>query len=115
VALTGRLPTKLWIDGLRRTVAASGDFAMVLSSGDADSGAVILVCRARDGAQSAYVRANMGDGGIEWRAAIEDDPPPGEKIEDFLKKQKSYDPDLWIIELDIADPARFIAELKAVS
>lgn len=96
-------------------MAATGDFVTVLSRGDPDSGAVILVGRTREGTQSAYVRTNLGEGRIEWRVVIEDDPPPGEKIEDFLKKQKSYDPDLWIVELDIADPARFIADLKALS
>ena len=32
------------------------------------------------------------------------------KFRDFLAKRTRFDPDLWAIELDIADPERFIAE-----
>jgi hypothetical protein len=40
---------------------------------------------------------------------------PGEsasstEIADFLAKRTRFDDDLWAIELDIADPERFIAE-----
>jgi hypothetical protein len=34
-------------------------------------------------------------------------------LAEFLQKRASFDEDLWIIELDIAHPERFIAETTA--
>ena len=33
-----------------------------------------------------------------------------DELRAFLAKRMRFDPDLWIVELDIADPERFIAE-----
>ncbi|MGB3723240.1 MAG: DUF1491 family protein [Pacificimonas sp.] len=105
----------MWIDAIRRQVAADGGFAMVLAKGDEIAGAVILVMRTRDNLVSAYARTNMGDGQVEWRALMENEAESSGKLHEALEKQRRFDPDLWLIELDIADPARFIAELPQMS
>lgn len=110
-----RLSTKLWLDALRRQLEANGDFATVLTRGDPTAGAAILVIRGRSGTVSAYARSNMGDGKTSWRALVSDEEEPSENLAKTLEKQRRYDPDLWIIELDVADPARFIAELPGIS
>ena len=100
---------------MRRRVAQEGGFATILSSGEPTGGAVILVLRARDGTSSAYARTNLGDGSTEWRPLVENDSPEGLELAKSLERQLKFDPDLWVIELDIADPARFIAELGSIS
>lgn len=88
-----------------RRVSAAGDFATVLHRGDDISGAVILVHRARNGAETAFQRAIGSGGDYHWRIAA-----TGEAIAEWLDRQRKFDPDLWVIELDTPDPARFIDE-----
>jgi len=90
---------------LLRRVSAAGDFATVLHRGDDISGAVILIHRARDGHETAFQRAIGGGGDYHWRIAA-----TGESIAEWLGRQRKFDPDLWVIELDTPDPARFIDE-----
>ena len=96
-------------------MTAAGDFATVLHKGDPTAGAVILVLRERSGLTSAYARNNLGDGRADWLALVENAPDSDGKLAETLEKQRRFDPDLWVIELDIADAARFIAELGAPS
>jgi hypothetical protein len=100
-----RLTARTWTSALLRRVAAAGDFATVLRRGDDISGAVILVHRGRDGAESAYQRVLGPDGDYIWRVAA-----AGETLSAWVERQAGFDPDLWVIELDTPDPARFIDE-----
>ena len=103
-----RLSARLWTGALLRRVHAAGDFATVLHRGDATSGSVVLVHRARDGARNAFARRLAADGSyVGSRAAT------GDAIDPWLERQLKFDPDLWVIELDTPDPARFIDETIA--
>ena len=104
--MTGpRLTAKTWTSALLRRVSAAGDFATVLHRGDDISGAVILIHRDRDGTETAFQRAIAADGDYRWRVAAQ-----GEAVAGWVKRQRGFDPDLWVIELDTPDPARFIDE-----
>ena len=37
-----------------------------------------------------------------------------EEFKTFLERRRKFDPDLWILELDIASAERFAAEMNAV-
>jgi hypothetical protein len=76
-----------------------------LRRGDDVSGTVILVHRARDGSESGYQRALGASGDYVWRVAAS-----GESLSAWLDRQAGFDPDLWVIELDTPDLARFIDE-----
>ncbi|MGL4543271.1 MAG: DUF1491 family protein [Polymorphobacter sp.] len=104
--MTGpRLTAKTWTSALLRRVSAAGDFATVLHRGDDVSGAVILVHRARDGVETAFQRALDSAGTYVWRIAAQ-----GESVGEWVRRQRGFDPDLWVIELDTPVPARFIDE-----
>ncbi len=108
--MTGpRLTAKTWTSALLRRVAAAGDFATVLHRGDDISGAVILIHRSRDGAETAFQRAIGSDGDYRWRIAARSESGAN-AVSDWVKRQRGFDPDLWVIELDTPDPARFIDE-----
>jgi len=47
-------------------------------------------------------------GGYEWRAVAS-----GEAIPGWIERARRNDPDLWVVELDIPDAARFVAETLA--
>lgn len=46
----------------------------------------------------------------EWQLIGPGESASSAEIADFLAKRARFDDDLWAIELDIADPERFIAE-----
>ena len=103
-----RLSARTWASALLRRVHAAGDFATVLHRGDDVAGSVVLVHRARDGSTRALQRTLAATGAYEWRVAA-----VGDKVAEWVERQRRYDPDLWVIELDTPNPARFIDETIA--
>ena len=97
----------VWVNALIRRVNAAGDFATVLHKGDAVAGSVVLVHRQRAGTR-AFQRLLGPGGGYEWRQAA-----AGTGVDEWVARQRRYDPDLWVIELDTPNPARFIDETIA--
>lgn len=107
---TPRLNTKVWVGALIRRVHAAGDFAAVIKKGDETAGAVLLVVRRRDGSSAVMSRAIQSHGHYAWVINLDEPPGAQEAINNFLEKQRRYDPDLWIVELDTDNPERFIDE-----
>jgi len=103
-----RLSAQIWVGALLRRVHAAGDFATVLQRGDAISGSVVLVHRTRDGRSSALARRLGDDGGYVWSIAAAD-----AQVDPWLEKQRAFDPDLWVVELDTPYLARFVDETIA--
>ena len=100
-----RLSAKTWATALLRRVSAAGDFATVLRRGDDVSGAVILIHRRRDGDVTALARSLSAGGSYAWTEAAR-----GDAVDGYVARQSAFDPDLWVIELDTPDLARFVAE-----
>ena len=49
-------------------------------------------------------------GDYRWQRVGPDESAQTQKVAEFLTKRARFDEDLWAIELDIAEPERFIAE-----
>ena len=94
----------VWVNALIRRVNAAGDFATVLHRGDGVAGSVVLVHRGPAEIRS-FQRLLGASGGYEWRVTAS-----GDGVDDWIARQRKYDPDLWVIELDTPNPARFIDE-----
>lgn len=111
---SSRLPAKLEITGLTRRIEADGGFATTLHRGDPEGGSLLLVVTSR-GRHVACLERILGlGGGYEWRATGPGESAVSEEVAAFLAKRVRFDPDLWAVELDIAEPERFIAETTAV-
>ena len=106
----GRLPAKLEVSGLLRNIEAEGGFATIVHRGDAEGGALLLVVSSR-GRHVACLERILGvSGGYQWRSTGPAESAGSQDLAAFLAKRTRFDPDLWIVELDIAEPERFIAE-----
>ncbi|SMF63713.1 DUF1491 family protein [Allosphingosinicella indica] len=110
--MTPRLASDVLVRALRDKAQAEGGFATVLSKGDAQAGSVLLVLAERGVRRSAMERLLDPDGNYRWRTVGEEAANP-ESIEKFLSSRQKFDPDLWILELDIASAERFAAEMTA--
>ena len=105
-----RLPAQLEATGLLRRAEAEGGFGTILKRGDKDRGVLILMVAHR-GKHSACLERALAQGGeYRWQQV---GPPAGADaaaLADWSQKRVRFDEDLWLIELDVPDPERFIAE-----
>jgi hypothetical protein len=110
-----RLPAKLEVSGLVRRVETEGGFATIVHKGDAEGGSLLLVVSSR-GRYFACLERILGVAGTyEWRSAGPPESSGSTDLQAFLAKRTRFDPDLWVLELDIADPERFIAETTGLA
>ena len=109
-----RLPASVEASGLIRRVAAAGDFATIIKKGDPDRGALLLIVSSRGRHVACLERVLNLDSGYQWQAVGPEKSSGSDEIRNFLASRTRFDPDLWAIELDIAEPERFIAETTAV-
>ena len=102
-------PASLLVPAIVRQVQAAGGFATVLAKGSAYGSALLVVTR--EGAVvSAFEKVPNLSGQPDWRLAAQGDS----EVSAFVERQRRFDMDLWVLELDIAQPARFIPGLPAV-
>lgn len=105
-----RLPAAIEAAGFVRQAQAQGDFATILKRGDPDRGALLLIVTSRGRHVAVLERTLDLTHGYQWQRVGPGESAGSEEIADFLQKRTRFDVDSWLIELDIADPERFIAE-----
>jgi hypothetical protein len=108
-----RLPAELEVAGLLRRAAASGDFGTVLRKGDPERGSLLLLIASRGRHITCLERVLTLEGSYSWRAAGPAESASSADLSRFVDNRARFDEDLWAIELDIAEPERFIAETTA--
>ena len=108
--MTERLPAHVEAASFIRRVQAQGGFAAVLRKGDPDRGALTLIVRER-GELRGFLERELGpDFTYSWSFKALDESAEGDSVADLVAGKERFDPDFWLIELDIAEPERFIAE-----
>jgi hypothetical protein len=108
--LAERLPAGLEASALVRRAEAEGDFAAILKKGDPDRGALLLVITSRGRHIGCLERRLSMSGSYAWERVGPAESASSGEITEFLAKRTRFDEDLWLIELDIAEAERFIAE-----
>lgn len=95
--MTPRLTTEFWIDAYRRRLLLADIPAFITSKGDATAGAVLVNLNTLDGNARLFQRTYDLDGNRIWAVLAE-----GAEAEVGLavQKQRSFDPDLWVIEVE---------------
>jgi hypothetical protein len=108
--MTPRLTASMLVSVLVRRVHAAGGSAMVLARGDAEAGAVLLDCHER-GVRTGFRERVLGlDGSYAWQPVGPAADSVPDDIAAWVDRRRDRDPDLWIVELDIANAERFAAE-----
>lgn len=108
--MTPRLASGLIVNALVRRVNAEGGSAMVLAKGHAEAGAILILALER-GENPRFFERGIGPEGesalLPSGPSIFDDL---DSVSDYWQRRRSRDPDLWVVELDIAAAERFAAE-----
>ena len=106
-----RLPAHIEVASILRRVEASGDFAPGVRKGDPDRGSLLLVLSSRGRHVACLERMlSLDGGGYSWQPVGPAESAGSAEIATFLARRARFDEDFWAIELDIAEPERFIAE-----
>ena len=109
-----RLPAHLEVASILRRAQVAGDFATILRKGDPERGSLLLVVSSRGRHVGSLERVLSLEGGYAWQSIGPAESASSAEIAAFLDRRARFDEDLWAIELDIADPERFIAETTAL-
>jgi hypothetical protein len=81
-----------------------------MRKGDPDRGSLLLLVTSRGRHVACLERTLSFEGTYQWGRTGPDESAGSEELADFLRKRARFDEDSWVIELDIAEPERFIAE-----
>ena len=109
--MSERLPAHLEISSLIRLAESNGGFAMVLSKGERDAGTILIVTMFRGNDVRLYERMPQLDGTRDFVLTKEQGSEKPKDFDDYISRRRSQDPDIWVLEVDIDDPERFIALL----
>ena len=55
------------------------------------------------------------DDAYQWTDVVNQDAADEEEIDGAIARRRRFDPDLWVVELDIPSPERFAAEMNALN
>ncbi|WP_434289352.1 DUF1491 family protein [Celeribacter sp. SCSIO 80788] len=93
-----RLTAEIWVSAYLTRLRLADIPAFVVKKGDATAGAVMVKLNTLDGRAKVFQREfNLMEDRREWVLLTE-----GEEraVDASLAKQRSFDPDLWIIEVE---------------
>jgi hypothetical protein len=108
-----RLATNLFANALLREVHARGGSGAVIRKGDPTSGALLLLCAEKGRVVGIYDYVLDQSGHYVLARTAPQKIDSVEAVEVFCAKRQQFDPDLWIVELDIPNAERFIADFTA--
>jgi len=108
--MRARLPTHLAVAALLRRVNDAGGLAMVRARGDADDGTILLLTFEKSRFSGIFLRERDLDGRTALVRIGPADDVEAEAIEAYWQRRRQADPDLWVVELDVAAAERFAAE-----
>ena len=93
-----RLATDFWVHAYLARLRLADIPAYVVAHGDDTAGAVIVKLATLDGQAKAFHRSyDLMTGERVW-ATLAEGPEP--KVDAALSRQRSFDPDLWVIEVE---------------
>jgi hypothetical protein len=106
-----RLKADIWVKAYIRRCASAGVSAVVVRHGDDDAGAIFIRVNRLDGTSLLFGPSPAGLTGAEedrrWMPCL----PPGasdDSVETYLRREREFDPDLWIVEVEARDGAHYL-------
>ncbi len=95
--MTPRVTSEFWVQAYLTRLRVMNIPAFLTSRGDATAGAVLVKINTLDGNAQAFQRSYDADGNRIWIPLSEGTDA---EVEEALARQRKYDPDIWIIEVE---------------
>jgi hypothetical protein len=118
-SLIMRLKSAIWVAAYVRRCHGDGAFAAVRRRGAEEAGAIFIKLNRLDGTaelfapapQSAFAEAHPSDRAFARASGAE--PVPDDKVEERLKREIRFDPDVWIVEIEDRTGRHFLEAVVA--
>lgn len=102
-----RVTSDFWVSALLRRLQGEGGFGAVMRRGAAEAGAIFLISRSRMGELSLFGPAPQTgyDGARPSERYFVQLVSAGaqEDIDAKLEREMRFDPDIWVVELEIGE------------
>ena len=100
-----RLKSAIWVSAYLRRCGVEGAYAVVRRRGAEEAGAIFVKINRLDGHAELYgpaPQAALTDAAADraFAACLKTQPAPDADVENYLARQISFDPDLWIVEVE---------------
>ena len=96
--MTPRLTADFWVRAYLARLEQAGIPAFVTAKGDATAGAVLVKVASLDGQACAYQRSfDLTSDARVWVVLKDGDE---KTVDATIARQRGFDPDLWVIELE---------------
>lgn len=105
--MTPRLSTEFWVSAYRMRLQRANIPVFITQKGDATAGAVLVKLNTLDGNATLFQRSYDLDGNRIWVTLAEGDECD---VDQAAVKQKSFDPDIWILEVEDRDGRHLLDE-----
>ena len=93
-----RLTTRFWVDAYLARLSFANIPAYVVAHGDDTAGAVLVKLATLDGRAQAFTRGfDLMSGARRWEVLAEGAEA---EVDAAVTRQRGYDPDLWVIEVE---------------
>jgi len=93
-----RLTAQFWVQAYLTRLRLAGIPAFVVAHGDDTAGAVLVKLSTLDGQAKVFERRfDLMSGQRRWDILSEGTEPDTDTV---IARQRSYDPDLWVIEVE---------------
>ena len=106
--MSPRLTTDFWVAAYRARLSQANIPAFVTAKGDATAGAVLVKLNTLDGNASLFQRSyDLTSGERTWTVLAQG--AEGD-VDTSITKQRSFDRDLWVIEVEDRDGRHLLDE-----
>jgi hypothetical protein len=98
---------------LIRKAEVEGGFGAVLAKGDPTAGSILVILLEKGVNPRLFERLLQPDGRYSWQESGSQRIENSSEVPAFIARLRRFDPDSWLIELDIPSAERFAAEMNA--
>ena len=109
-----RVTSEIWVGAYLRRCQAEGLPVVIVRRGDAAAGAIFISVDRLDGTVCLYGPApaglDRGDMDRRWVRCLGTGPVESAKANVYLAKQRDFDDDLWIIEIEDRAGRHFLGD-----
>ena len=103
-----RLTAEIWVQAYLTRLRLQDIPAFVVARGDSNAGAVIVKQNPLNGKAKAFQRSiDIFTGDRIWVTLVDG---TDDEVEATIAKQRSFDPDLWVIEVEDRDGRHLLDE-----